>query len=506
MNVWSGFQICSGQERFLPEPMNKWKIISIAFSFLVLFGTIGFLVSRFPSQEVGKQEPIQSRYDYLESFSKGEKVFYYNSKGIFQFDRKTNESTQLIAAPVTSYGYPVLSPDNKKAAFYVGNGDHNRWNLLVYDFENGGTKKVIEKVNLLTDYRQSPVWSKDSQFLFVTNRDNYNVNKLYRVDLNGKKTALSSPSSVFYPQVIDENFVAFNVALPNYFSADLQGHSYDEGVVGLVNMADGHLSFFDTPTTTYFAKIKKLNDTTLLKINQSNLSSKGALEKRIVYGLEKLSLSDSSLEAYSIPSNVKMTASSKRVEPLGYCGGRVLLGRVDSKLVSSGKHSYKDEEYKNRYIFNPDDETLQQLAVPEEKFPRCDPNPRSHNIFTIDQTHLTVDVIDVENPTVIKETIEYFGLFPENIQEKITKGCVYSSFAFGTFYDTDFVYIQLYQDTSRKISDCSLGENNVPFHSIYRISKKENSFFGFEGSDDSGTDMPTGNSIIVPNYGAVTEE
>ena len=429
--------------------------------------------------------------DYFKGFSSEEKLLYSTNDGLFQFDRATQDSVRLTDVPATDGHYTgryILSPDNTKVAYYNGPEEHTLWLL---DLESRKTMKLDENVRLYEGYTQDPVWSADSQSLFVTNDQppvaylnktfNSPYNILYRIDLNGdKKPVIENQNfDVFWPRVLDNDFIAFNPSLP------------DGQTIGLLNIRNGHVSIIGTESSPDLAKVGKLANGAFLMIGHNNFSNRGSFEKKTVFGVETFGSTSSETEKYALPDNIKITSRFKRVEPLLYCGHEVILSQVDSNVNNPDF----DEKSDLLYLFNLENQTAKNFKIPQDSYVFCDHATDSETIYTRDLSHLHIDSLSLDNPAD-KRTLDYSSLLPDDIQKEIRKGCLYTSFEFVTFglNDADLAYIDIgfdpgYPSSSKRTAVCQVSQ---PYRGIYRASLKEKSFFKVLGEEALG-------KLIIPN-------
>lgn len=470
---------------------NRKIIIGVLVIFLILVvGAIGFYILK-NDKSISENEQVvstnnQNLLPTFQNFTSGKTVIYYNQTGIFQFNSKTQHKIQLITLSVMSYGNPVLSPDNTKIVFYTGTDKHDLW---VYDLISEKSQKLLTNIELYPGYIQTPVWAKNSKTVFISFTEN-GMNKLYSIDLTGNKSQVGQNYSgnAFWPKVINDDFLAFNTGLPN------------GNTVGIADIKNNKIYLFDTPTTAYFAEVKKFNDSSFLKVGSPGLSSVGAIDKTKIFGLEKFELSNSRVETLSIPTEVKIESDFKRIQPMASCGDKILLGQV---VVDKGQNSSFGESYNKFYVLNAENRSIKELnisaknnAVSAFKGVQCDINPNiSKAYFQNDFNEsdpISITMIDLLNPDNT-QTISYSDLLPQSIKEIINNGCVYSTVEIASNgNDSDFIYVNLNSDVFRPDENKCNQSEVVPIAGIYRLSKKENSISKLV---DDGE-----NFLIVPTF------
>ncbi len=261
------------------------------------------------------------------------KVFFYrtglqtnNRAGIWAYDFSDDSETQLISFKEmsniidnltrdTAYSTPVISPDRSKIIFYLKSGD-DTYNLWFYDLTNGKKEKLLKNKTLLYEYIQSPIWSNESNLIYLTFYEN-GFNKLFSLDLNGniKKLANSYDGQIFWPKIINKSLLIFYPSLPKV------------NEIGILDLKTDKVDIIKTPTSAYGSEISNFQENFLIK-SSTNISSSGTFDDTNIYGLEKLDLRNLNVEKFPIPKEIIFTPETKRIEPLVVCGKWALLGTI----------------------------------------------------------------------------------------------------------------------------------------------------------------------------------
>ncbi len=415
---------------------------------------------------------------YVQDFTTGKSILYYNASGIFQVDIKTNQTSQLVNSNVMNAGLaPVLSPDNTKIAFYTSAGiayqssagtinNQYKYDLWMYDLTNKKLQKLLTDV-VGMGTQPLPVWAKNSKSIFITSFEsdaygNYSdYSKLYSVNLAGLKSQVEQSylEDVQLVQVLNDNFLSLVDSKHGLIVLNLKNNE-----VFPLNPGDGDLITF-----------KKINNNTFLEIITSSIG-----------GLQKLDLLNGQETKFPPPSGINIGT----VQPIIYCGGRVLLGQVNSA-----------EEYNGFYTFNPVNNSVQSIKISDEGQPlsissgiasglQCDVNSNvSKFYFQNNSTYPSMTALDLSNPSKT-QIIDYSDILPQNIKAGITNDCITTSLVLSSFANGDnSTYFQLDGPNSlAPLQQCTSGILSLV--GIYRLNKKDNLFSKVGNSDDQSFLMP----------------
>lgn len=417
----------------------------------------------------------------IESFSDGTYLLYYNYQGIFQTG--TNQTTKpIVSSKVMSYGHPVLSPDNHYLTFYVKN-ENNSYDLWLYDLTKQENKKILANINLYPGYIQNPLWGSNSKFIFITKRDNDQINRLYKINLQGKITSVKSNYSqnVLWPKLIQDNLISFNTFLPG-------GNS-----VGIINLSKKNQTIIvTTPTTSYNSKITFINDDHVLKVNNNSLKVSGPTEKEKIYGLEILNINTGKIETFNIPKDIQIDSTFKRLQPFSSCGKNIIL----AKIINKNYIGKIDESIDKLYSFNIDNQSITELkGITEQVFSslvttpiQCSLNSDNQAFFqnsSNGQKTTSISVIDFTEPQNI-QIVNYNDLLSQSILTPLKNKCI----EIGVNYynsDQDFIYLDV-REVAYMPQQCHQEEIGQ-ITGLYRLSKKENSTVKILSSDQNGYEL-----------------
>ncbi len=117
---------------------------------------------------------------------------------LYKLKYKTGQETKLSSDHNFHFaGYPALSPDNKKIAFYCAIKRQFLTQVAYYDLETKETRVIVPPSLPISrhgpDMGTSPVWNQDSSEIFFTanypqkNISGPNNEKVYKVNIENKK-------------------------------------------------------------------------------------------------------------------------------------------------------------------------------------------------------------------------------------------------------------------------------------------------------------------------------
>ncbi len=486
------------------------KILScIIFILLLVF--IGYLGYRYVAHKAVPQST------YPQDFSSGKEVLYYTSEGLFSYNGQTKDIKQLANFGQNLYGSPILSPDNTKILYYSGTSNKKAeeggsYNLWMYDLLQKKQFKLASDILLYPGYIQTPVWAQDSQALFITIQTN-GENKLYRLDLQGRKTQLGSNYSgnFYWPRVINEKYLAFDIIVPS-FSGPSQ--------LGIVNLTNKRAFTIEIPDNSYTSRMQGVEnekdkalfigfvDYTYAPLIETEEGKKDSSE---IIGFELLDLDKNEAKRIKLPNSVKTVSAYRMQTLISECGDYVLMGKVAD--VPKGGAPY-NRGYKTFYSYNLKENTIKELKGGDDKTVplNCGFNKKSHKGYLIDTTDpsilVAVKEIDLSNPESEMIT-DYSNLLPQDIQQSIQNKCLGVGFPISTsgapadsFSKKDFVYVEIsplpYWNMQNGNQNCSLSkDSDMHLSGIYRISRSENKIDKISNMKTSGQNYQT--FLIIPN-------
>lgn len=386
------------------------------------------------------------------------------------YDAPSKKNLAIINFPLLfSSPNPILSPDNKKIAYLIQttNYPNAKFELWVYDL----TSK--DNTLLVGDFKSSShapyAWAKDSRSLFVILLTE-NKHQLFRVNLAGKKTLLTSDYSgdvyanLSGPDVINDTFVAFS-------TCDVQC----EKQIGIVDSNKKQTFFVPVPEGVNKTKVIALDDSHVLQANIYELPKEQENQEqitgknKIIVGLEKISLATKKRENVPLPKEISLY-DDQRIQVAGMCGDSVLVGLVGVR----DREGYKEEYYTRYFLYDSQAQTLIRFTDAWG----CNKQGQIYTTESSIHEPLSVTKIDVTNISEGKE-IKYSGLLSKEIIDEMRKGCLgIGMLAVGANDGKDFVYVDIgtYMDAQAFTEFEALCDKTMveQLSGIYRLSHAEN--------------------------------
>ncbi len=450
---------------------------------------------------------------YTQDFSSGKEVLYYTTEGLFNYNGRTKHIIRLVNFGKDLYGSPVLSPDNTKILYYIASIDKENtpYDLWMFDLSQKKQFKLLSSVMLYPGYIQDPVWAKDSQSLFITLQDK-GGNKLYRLDLQRHKTPLGTNYSgnFYWPKVINEKYLAFNVSVPN---------SYAPFHIGIVNLDNKQAFAIEVPDDPYIGRVQEIENKTngalfigFVDYTYAPLieTEEGKKDSPEIIGLELLNLDKKEAKRIKLPNSIKTVAAYRMQSIAADCGNYVLMGKVAG--VPKTGASY-DRGYNAFYIYNLKENTLKVLRGDDDKtIPlHCGFNKKNHKGYVIDTTDesklVAITEKDLSNPDS-EITLDYSNLLSQDLQQRIKNKCLGVGFPISisgtpadSFGGNDFVYLEVtplpyWQMDGGNI--CIPNKNiDLQLAGTYRLSRFENTSTKIANAKTIGSNYQT--FLLAPN-------
>lgn len=456
-----------------PPSPSKFNLLFISLPILVVLVLVGIGVFVFGTKitkpvQVSQPTSIVTIQQAPIPFSWKNKVIYYKSMpnqptiraGIWEYDLETNKETQLLSffdlidykknpsAKLALYGRPILSPDKTKIALYVSNS--LLYDLWLFNLVGGEKKKLLSQVSLYSGYTQEPVWSLDSNTLYIT-LQREGSNDLVSVDLYGNTKNLIT-GDVFWPNVVSNDTLVYNTQLPN------------SQEIGILNSKNNVTNIVLAPTSTYLMNVKKFQNNYLIKANFPNLTysyggTPDVVDKTTIYGLEKINLTTYQAETFKIPPTLVLDQNVKRIQVISFCSNTlVTLGAVENDVKSG-------EKYAAFYVYNLQTETIQKIIPADNNnfIPRYCNSVSPTELFYSDNQLKTINYNLTDRQIV--QIKDYSKVIPNDIPKCLNTNVDYTINGLGG----DTIYLRLWPG----FDQCYVYS---PKQGIYRINLKDNSF------------------------------
>lgn len=271
-----------------------------------------------------------------------------NRAGIWFSDLEKNSEKQLISYEeligtydksryvINDYFGPVVSPDKTKMILVlmldeIQNGPvetssdkYIKANVYLYDIKSNKIKTLLNDVNLLDGYAQTPVWNNDSNTILLSFKKQ-NKNEVYLVNLFGFSRKINSLRWTSLYGQFNQRFLNQNYIIYNYLSHQPDSLKYTYlGSTGVFDInKDKVYDIVNLNINTYNTTI--MDSELIASLSTPVMGRDINFSPDEINGLIKYNLSTNNLEKYNLPINYSKPKSFERLGSRLVCANWTLL-------------------------------------------------------------------------------------------------------------------------------------------------------------------------------------